>query len=349
MKKRKSETYKLNYYDETGKRRCKTFSGPTMAVAKIKAEEWSSTQANTESASKSVLCVLNEYIAAKAPVLSPATVLGYKNIVKSCVEGEPIGNIPLAKLSLLDIQTWVSGMTGKSPKTIKNRFALLQSATELAGSRLDLRRIKLPQAQPKDLKTPSTAEITALMRYTAGQKDKTLYRAILLAALGPLRRSEVCAITSDDIHGNAITINKALVKGPDGEWYTKGTKTVKSTRVLVYPDFVIKELKGIQGPIIPINPDALRSRYTRALRFAKLEPFSFHSLRRYGASIMHTLAPDAYVKQRGGWSSNHTMNRVYIKVLDDEAVKTTQSINALFERDFGEVKQKVKQKPLKAL
>lgn len=328
-------TYKLNYYDETGKRRGKTFTASSRAKAKALAEEWMESQTDTGNRSKTVLSVLNEYIAAKAPVLSPATVLAYQSMVKSCIAEEPIGSMALGSLTLLDIQTWISGMTDVKPKTIKNRFALLQSATELAGCRLNFRRIKLPQAELKELKTPSTAEITALMRYTAGQRDKTLYRAILLAALGPLRRSEVCAITSDDINGNAITINKALVKGPDGEWHTKGTKTVKSTRTLVYPDFVIKELKGIKGRIIPINPDALRSRYGRALKFAKLEPFSFHSLRRYGASIMRTMSDDSFVRQRGGWASNHTMQRVYIKVLDEQQKESTEKINTFFEANFS--------------
>lgn len=347
-KKKNSVVYKYNYYDADHKRRCKSFSAPTMREARLKAAEWEMSHPQEKGGSITVLDAVNRYIAVKAPVLSPSTVRAYESMAESCIEEDPIGALPLSALALVDVQSWVSRMD-KTPKTIKNRFALLQASLDLAECPLNLSKVKLPQPAPKELRTPSTNELATLIKYTAGQEDRTLYRAILLAALGPLRRSEVCALTSDDIKANEVTINKAEVKAPDGSWVIKTTKTVQSTRVLVYPDFVMKELKGIKGRIIPCNPDALRSRFNRALKFAKVQPFSFHALRRYGASIMHTIAPDAFIKYRGGWSSNYTMQKVYIKVLDDEKKKSTAQVNKFFTSVFGQSEAKSEAKKRKSL
>lgn len=332
----KRATYKFNYYDENGKRRCKTFTASTKNKAKKLSEIWESEHLNDDRRKEmTIYNVVNQYVDSKEAVLSPSTVRAYRSMVKSCIKGTPIAERTTKDITLFEIQQWISNMDC-TPKTVKNRFALLQCALEMADVRLNYSRLKLPQAIKKEQYTPSTEDVAALVNYTAGQKDRTLYRAILLTSIGCLRRSEVCAITADDIHGNSITINKALVHDDVGAWVIKTTKTVQSTRTIEYPDFVIKELSGLSGRIIQCNPDALKNRFNRALKFAKLKPFSFHSLRRYGASIAHTIAPDAYVKERGGWSSNYTMERVYIKTLDDVRQKTNDEINKFFSTAFNE-------------
>lgn len=175
--------------------------------------------------------------------------------------------------------------------------------------------------------TPSDAQIKALIDYAKGQDRPDLYRAVLLCSFGLLRRSEVCAITSDDVHGNSITINKAMVKDDYGAWVIKHTKTTESTRTIEYPDFVIAELQGIKGLLIPVNPGALSRRFERALRFAKLPHFGMHGLRRYGASIMHALnVPDLYIRQRGGWSTDSVMKQIYINEMDAEKKKQTDKL-----------------------
>lgn len=45
--------------------------------------------------------------------------------------------------------------------------------------------------------------------------------AVYLAAFGTLRRSEVCALTADDVNGNIISVNKVLVDKGANEWVLK--------------------------------------------------------------------------------------------------------------------------------
>ena len=326
-----SKTYKLNYYDETGKRRGKTFTARTLRLAREKGEEWERLHLAGRSSSATVAKDILKYINEREPVLSPSTVRSYKG-VQALIEESEIGKILTPRLTLSDVQKWVNSMVVEelSPKTVKDRYCLLKSATE-GSVLLDWKSVILPQQKKYIGHTPTDEEISNLLKYTQGQSDPTLYRAILLSAFGLLRRSEVCAITSDDINGNQITINKALVRNDDGEWVVKSTKTVESTRVITYPESVIDALKGVEGRIVDCNPDALARRFERALKFAKLPKFRFHDLRHYGASVMHSLGvPDVYIMQRGGWSTDHVMKRIYINALSDESKRQTDKVNEHF-------------------
>ena len=330
--KKKSYTYKIAYYDENGKRRGKTFSASTRKEARLKASEWELNHKLEQKPSICVLDALNTYIENKEAVLSPSTVRSYKGIVKTCFESEPIGAIPICSLSQMDIQAWINSFVGKlSPKSIIDRYALLKASICAVDRSFDLSLITLPQKEKHSGFTPSDTQIKQLIEYTKRQERPDLYRAVLLCSFGLLRRSEVCAITSEDIHGNSIDINKAMVKDDVGAWVIKKTKTVESTRTIEYPSFVIDELKGISGRIIPINPDALSRRFERALRFSKLPHFGMHAMRRYGASILHALnVPDLYIRQRGGWSTDAVMKSIYINEIDEEKRKQLDKINAHF-------------------
>lgn len=64
---------------------------------------------------------------------------------------------------------------------------------------------------------------------------------------------------------------------------------------------------------------------------AGLHVCGMHGLRRYGASIMHSLGvPDAFIMQRGGWKNDYVMRSAYITALDDQQKKQTDIINAHF-------------------
>ena len=332
---KKSATYKYNYYDETGKRRCKTFSAPTLREARLKAAEWEFDHPKDKDSSMTVLEAFAAYLETKEGVLSPATIRGYESIKRSHIENDPIGKIRLSKLTIVDVQKWVNDAyaAGMSPKTLGNHFGLLVSAIKMQDPSIDLSHVTLPQKEKFVGHTPSDDEVKALIEYANKPEKRDLYISILLAAFGPLRRSEACALTDQDIDGNTITINKAVVKAPDGSWITKTTKTIDSTRTIEFPDFVINELKGIKGPLISCNPDQLHHRFRRAIKYSGLPHFRYHDLRHYGASIMHALGvPDVYIRQRGGWSSDYVMKRVYIDALEAEKKKQAGKINRHFAR-----------------
>ena len=334
--KRKSATFKYNYYDETGRRRCKTFSAPTRAAARRLAEEWEDEHLRGGNhAPMTIVAALNAFIDGKAPVLSPTTVRSYRGIVSSRFDGTELGDLEVSRLTLSDAQKWVNSgvVKGLSPKTVKDHLALFKSATK-GLVRFNWDDVAIPQQRRFVGHTPTDDEIQTLLAYTRGQSDPTLYRAILLTAFGPLRRSETCAIRPEDIHGNAVTIDKAMVKDDSGSWVIKTTKTADSTRTIVYPDFVIREIANAEGPyVINCNPDALARRFERALRFAKLPHFRFHDLRHYGASIMMYMGgiSQRTIENRGGWSRNSpVLRQIYQNTLADKEAAETEKINLYF-------------------
>lgn len=335
-KKKQSARYTYNYYDETGRRRTKTFTASTKGKARKLSEIWEEEHLDGGNrASMTVLDALNAYIDNRSAVLSPSTVRSYKGIVSARIEGTDIAKKDAASLTLTDVQKWINNEVKDklSAKTVKDHLSLLRSATRSYNKRIEWEDLALPQVQRFQGYTPTDKDIKALLKYTHGQSDPTLYRAILLTAFGPLRRSEVCALTIGDIRGNAVTINKALVRNESGGWEIKPPKTVDSTRTIIYPAFVIRELSEISDRIIPCNPDALVRRFERALKFAKLPHFRFHDLRHYGASIMAYMdgVSQRTIENRGGWSRNSpVLKRIYQNTLADKEAAETETINAYF-------------------
>lgn len=333
-KEKKDENKKIvkrfHYYDTDGKRKGKTLTAYSDGEMAIKIVEWNNSIAKIKGSSMTVLEAVEKYIQSKEEVISPATVRGYESVKRSHIKGDPIGAIQIKDLQITDIQKWINDAYagGMSPKTIKNHFGLLEPSIKLQIPSYDFSRLTFPQMVKYKAHTPSDKEVQDLIVYARKKENKDLYISILLAAFGPLRRSEACALTDKDIHGNVITIDKDVVKDQHGAWIVKTTKTTESARDIEFPSFVIDEIKDIEGPLIKCNPDQLHHRFRRAIKYSGSPHFRYHDLRHYGASIMHALnVPDAYIRQRGGWKSDHVMKRIYIEAMAEEMKKQAKKIN----------------------
>ena len=144
---------------------------------------------------------------------------------------------------------------------------------------------------------------------------------VLLAAFGPMRCGEICALDSDHVRGNVVHVEFSLAKDKDGNWVKKTTKSFSGNRFITYPDFVIDKIKGIEGRIVDTNPARLSNMFTQRMKRTKLdiERFRFHDLRHYSASIMHAIGiPDQYIMERGGWATDTTLKKVYRHALQDK-------------------------------
>lgn len=96
--------------------------------------------------------------------------------------------------------------------------------------------------------------------------------------LGPCDDLKYAALTADDIKGNVISVNKAMVLSIDGEWIIKTTKNVSSTRDIEMPDFVINMLPK-EGRLVNINPSRVSDRFIKYLKRLDMRRFRFHDLR----------------------------------------------------------------------
>ena len=145
------------------------------------------------------------------------------------------------------------------PKTVRNAYGLLSASLEMFHPDFRL-KVTLPARKKAELYTPSDEDIRRLLNHIQGTE---LEIAVYLAAFGPMRRGEICALESTDIHGSQITVSKSMVIGPDQLWHIKQPKTYSSYRTIDFPDFVIQRLSGINGRIVKCSPNAITSRFTR--------------------------------------------------------------------------------------
>jgi len=323
---------RLDYIDAAGKKHWKSFTGRSMEEVDYMIMQWklSRGQEPDHRGDLTVSEAVLRYIESKAHVLSPSTLKAYHSLRENHIDGSPLGAVYLNDLTIKDVQIWISDLSmDHSPKSVRNMAALVRSSVEMFLPDFKW-KVTLPQAVPSNLYCPSDDDVKRLLDEIR-EKDPEMYRAVLLAAFGPMRRSEICALTSDDIHGNMVTVSKALVYDEVGALTVKTTKTVSSNRVIEYPDFVIEAVSGIDGRIITSAPDVLSNRFKRTVKRLGGPQFRFHDLRHYAASIMHAIGvPDQYIMQRGGWATDVVMKRVYRNVIDIEQKKQTKIINNHF-------------------
>lgn len=324
----KWRTLAYDFTDEKGKRHYKSFTADTRKESEYLAAEYTSGRApKDETEDITVQNAIESYIRSKEKVLSPSTIRAYRSMLMN--HFGTIGRKYIRDLDNTTIQIWISSLSDQaSPKTVRNVYGLFSSSMEMFLPEFHP-KITLPARKRPDLYVPSDKDIEKLLTHISGSE---LEIAVLLAAFGPMRRGEICALTSDDIRGNIVSINKSMVMGSNREWSIKQPKTYGSYRDIPYPQFVIDKLSGKSGRIIQATPEQITNRFRRAIRYAGLPHFRFHDLRHYAASIMHAIGvPDQYIMGRGGWKSDHTMKTVYRNVIDLEAEKQNRKILEHFE------------------
>ncbi len=330
-KKLPSGNYRVRSYigTQSGKKVYRSFTAPTKKEAELLAAQYVSQNASPDSGkSATVAECIQKYIDDKRNVLSPSTIRGYVKMQQR--DYTDIDSIKLNRLSTSKLQEYINSLSARlGPKSVRNIWGLLSAALRYYDPHRDL-QVTLPQKKLLDLYVPSDADIKKLI--DSLDKNSNVYRAILLAAFGSLRRSEVCALTSNDVDGNVITISKAMVEDPNKKYVIKQPKSAAGYRRISMPDSVIAAFDGIQGRLVNMTPDSLTTAFRRAQIRAGLPHFRFHDLRHYQASILHALGvPDLYVRERGGWKTEQTLKRIYQHTMDAKTEQVNDQINRYFD------------------
>ena len=182
---------------------------------------------------------------------------------------------------------------------------------------------------------PTDSDIKRILDYARGTKFEI---ALTLATFG-LRRSEICALTPEDLDGNMLTVNKALVQGADKKWSVKTTKTEAGTRTIYIPDN-LADLIRKQGYVYDGYPNSIVCYLQKVQKKLGIPKFSLHKLRHYYASMSHAIGiPDSYIMQSGGWKTDSTLKQVYRHALDDRKGEMQKQAARYIEKQLLENRQ----------
>lgn len=317
--------------DGKKKRIYESFTADTKKESEYAAAKFAINKSAVTKANITVEKAIQVYIDTKSNILSPATIRAYRLNAKNHLNG--IKQIPVDKLTSIMVQSELNVLSGMglSPKTIRNIYGMLTAALKEAKPELQLKCV-LPQKKKTEITVPTDKELEKLIE--AAEGDMRL--AIKLSAYMGLRRSELCALTWDDINleKRKLKINKGKVMDSKGQYVIKGTKTTNSTRTLDIPLVVLEDLESIEnktGELLTIEPNHMHKPFKKAIKKAGIKDFRFHDLRHFYASVMLSLGvPDKYAMERMGHSTNNMLKTVYQHTFEEKQAEITNKLDAFF-------------------
>lgn len=288
-----------------GKAYTVTFDGKPTQKEAIKAMADELEKVQSKHKSMTFQAAAEEYIDLKRNVLSPSTIRGYHGIIKQISKKFLEKNIH--DITALDIQSEINRMAKKhSPKTVRNHHGFISAVLSMFCPNLKI-TTTLPQKVKDEPYIPSDEDIRKILNYSRG----TMFEIPIVLACYGMRRSEICALTVNDIDGDVVKINKAMVQDENKEWIIKTTKTTASTREIIIPEDVAAKIKE-QGYVYKGYPNSITCFLYKAQDSLELPHFSIHKLRHYFASKMSALnIPEADIMRMGGWETDHVMKSVY--------------------------------------
>lgn len=189
-----------DYIDSNGKRHYESFTADTRKEAEYLAAEFSPNKKEWFRSDKTFGQALEDYISKREPIVSPRTIMSYRRIQKNDLSS--LANIKISDITQDLIQELINKDSEiHSPKTVRDNHGLISAVMKQERPGFALNTI-LPKIKRPDIYIPSDDEVKKLMSYVSGTE---LELPVLLAAFGPMRRGEICALESRDIKGNTCT------------------------------------------------------------------------------------------------------------------------------------------------
>lgn len=283
-----------------------------------------------------VKMAIEQYIAGRSNVLSPATIRGYKSIHKNYMQD--IKGKQVADITEQEIQKKINDLSKSlSYKTVKNAVALLIAVVS-CDHPINVKRLKFPARIREEHAYLEGPDIAKLIDACKGDRAEI---PILMALWLGMRRSEICALDWEDIDltGKTLKITKALVPDEKNKYIVKETtKTEKSRRTLDLPDYLISRLMAAQpdegkrvGRIVRMNPNDIYDRLKIICARSGIPFVGVHGLRHTNASVMLSLGvADKVAMARGGWASKDTMQDIYQHLFSADRANADKAINNYF-------------------
>lgn len=264
--------------------------------------------------------------------LSPSTIQGYEKIVRNQFPG-----LMAKRLSAIDAATLQEAVNeecrrpsrrGKpySAKSVRSAYAYISEVLSL--NKLDLPTPKLPEPKRQPVRILRPEQIFEAVCGTE------IELPCLLAMWMTFTISEIRGFTkSRSIHDGQISVVETVVDIGGKPVRKPYGKEEERSRTLDIPPYIMALIDAVEGDVIcPLSSQAVNKRLQRRLKKFGYQPISFHKLRHIAASSAAGLKiPDAYIRERGGWKSDHIMKSVYTHTFTAERRAADAAIDAHFE------------------
>ena len=265
----------------------------------------------------------NKYIASKRNVLSPSTLGGYQKLTRTL--SPEFKSKKLFSIDQVDIQNEINRYAEEhSPKSVKNLYGFISAVLNMFRPSFNA-TVTLPQKKKYKAYVPSEEEVKSILDASKGTPYHIPFQ---LAVLG-MRRSEISAVSINDLQGNVLTVNKARIYDEDNHIITRdNTKTEESTREIYLPDELVKEISKA-GTIYDKTPPMLVKTLHKYQDQLGIPRFRLHDLRVFFVSYAHSLGiPDLYIQKSGGWKSDFVMKNTYLNELKGKTQEAQRNFSS---------------------
>lgn len=341
-KKLPSGKWRVQVYDkDTGKRL--SFTADTKRKADLLAIEWQEGKRESQENGPTVGEAVEKYIEGRDGVLSPTTIQAYRRMsrdyISPIMRNVPIKNVTrqMVQSAIMELSNKVSERTGRpiSPKTIHNFYGMLIAALKEADPDLRI-DAALPKIQKRFIELPPVEDVIQAIKGT------DIELPALLAMWLSLSMSEIRGIRVGAIKDGVLTIQESVVDVNNIAVHKNATKAYDRTRRLAIPEYIMNLIKQTDaykrgdGYIETRSGNAVTARFRRVLKAADVPYMTFHQLRHMNASVMVALGvPNLYAQERGGWSTDHTLKRVYQHTFSKERETVDRTVDSYFENIIG--------------
>lgn len=287
--------------------------------------------AQAHGSAKTLRTAIDEYIASRINIRSPATIRGYRTIQNCRFQSVMDKNI-----YSITPQRWTVEVNAAaeeySAKTVVNSWMFIASVLRFNG--ITPPNITMPQIVEDEHPFLEPEDIPVFIKAVHGKRGEIAS----LLALSSLRESEILALDWDniDLKNDMIHVRGAVVPNEKNVFVKKKENKNTSSRRDV--PILIPELKEAlsddyrQTPKpVTDHPSTIRRQINRICEQNGLPLVGVHGMRHSFASLCYYLKIDKKITRMiGGWKSDYVMDKIYTHLAKREIGQSVNDLKAYF-------------------
>lgn len=268
----------------------------------------------------------NEYCKLRKNVISPKTYKEYIHMPDRL--SKDFISLYIDEITDIDIQKEVNDLSAtRKPKTVKNYFDFIMSVMRMYFKHFDV-DVTIPEVMLEKKYIPTDEELKLLFDSARTHESGMFFIPIVLGSYG-MRRSEICALTPDDIVGNVVNIKKAKIESEDGWIIKEYPKNSTSIRQIPIEPEIVKMIRE-QGYIYEGHPNSISDYIAKFCDRNNIRHFSLHKLRHYFCSRLISEGVDMKTATTmSGHSTDSVFKRLYLHAVDEKVQEASARLDSI--------------------